>query len=111
MDKLLTLNKQTLVDLIGNEPEELYQFRLRFLQQAKESLKKLVQLYNADSYNEIKEEAHFLKTSAKAIGAEKTAQFLQQLEHEALNGHKINCKLLIKNINSEIKLVYQESKQ
>ncbi|ATC93739.1 Hpt domain-containing protein [Pseudoalteromonas tunicata] len=110
MKQLKTLNPQTLKDLIGNEPNEIIQFRIRFLQQAQDNLKALVTQFNHDQFDEIKENAHFLKTSAKAIGAEVTADLLQQLEICALNQQKKRCKFLIKSITDEIKLVYQECK-
>lgn len=111
MTQLQTLNAQTLIDLLGDEPQAHLKFRISFLQQAQTSLKKLVLLYNKSEFNELKEEAHYLKTSAKAIGAEKVAHALQQLEEYALKNKKVQCKQLIQNINAEVKLVYKECKQ
>lgn len=110
IEQLKTLNKQTLINIIGNEPEERLKFIASFLKQSQESLKKFVQLYNQDDYSNIREEAHFLKTSANAVGAEKVGDILQQLEDYAVESHKAKCKILIQHINVEVKQVYVEFK-
>jgi HPt (histidine-containing phosphotransfer) domain-containing protein len=110
IEQLQTLNKQTLINIIGDEPSERLKFIASFLKQSQESLKKFVQLYNQDDYSNIREEAHFLKTSANAIGAEKVGDILQQLEDYAVESHKAKCKILIQHINVEVKQVYVEFK-
>lgn len=110
MKPLQILNKQTLIDILGDEPSEHLKFIASFLTQAQESLKKLVQLYNHNDYSNIREEAHFLKTSANAVGAEKVGDILQQLEDYAVESHKAKCKILIQHINVEVKQVYVEFK-
>ena len=110
IEQLQTLNKQTLINIIGDEPDERLKFLASFLKQSQISLKKFVQLYNQDDYLNIREEAHFLKTSANAIGAEKVGDILQQLEENAVESHKTKCKILIQHINVEVKQVYVKFK-
>lgn len=66
MKQLKTLNPQTLKDLIGNEPNEIIQFRIRFLQQAQDNLKALVTQFNHDQFDEIKENAHFFENISQS---------------------------------------------
>ena len=102
------LNRQTMQDLVGDDAELIKQFETDFLKQAKTSLGKIVQLFNDNQLPEIKEEAHFLKTSARAIGAEQAAELLQELEYAGLAADKGECKALIVKLNQAVKLVYGE---
>ena len=105
---LQVLNKHTLVSLIGDDTAMIKKFETDFIKQAKTSLKEISQLYNAGELKPIKEVAHFLKTSAKAVGAEVTADYLQQLENSALALEKNKCRLLIIEISNSVKAVYKE---
>ncbi len=100
------LNRNVIISLIGDDKPLIRQFELEFLQQAKISMKKIAEYFGAQQFSEIKEEAHFLKTSAKAVGAEQTADLLENLEHTALDNDIQNCKLLIIQISNSIKHVY-----
>jgi HPt (histidine-containing phosphotransfer) domain-containing protein len=100
------LNKNVMYDLVGDDEALIRKFEIEFLHQAKASIEKLSKAYKASNFNEIKEEAHFLKTSAKAVGAEQSADYLQQLEDESLNGNKEKCKTFIILINNAVKDVY-----
>ncbi|WP_448549319.1 Hpt domain-containing protein [Thalassotalea fusca] len=100
------LDRSVITALIGDDTELARKFELEFLKQAKESLKKLTELFNANDFNQIKEEAHFLKTSAKAVGAQTTATLLQQLEQISEQKDKAKSKELINQISHAIKQVY-----
>lgn len=99
-----------MVDLIGDDAEMMRKFEIQFLQQAKASLEKITVLFNKNKIAEIKEEAHFLKTSAKAVGAEQTADLLEALELIDLDKDKDKdkkqCKERIILINRSLKQVY-----
>jgi len=105
---LAILNRNVMVELIGDDESLIKQFEMEFLRQAKLSLGKIVTLYNQSEIRAIKEEAHFLKTSAKAVGAEQTAELLQQLEVLSLDSNKPECKKVIVNISESVKKVYGE---
>lgn len=105
-NNLEVLNRNVMFDLIGDDKVLMKKFEIEFLQQAKITIGKLSSAYSDSNYNEIKEQAHFLKTSAKAIGAELSADYLQQLEEQSLNKNKEQCKNLIILINGSIKQVY-----
>ena len=89
------LNREIMIDLIGNEPELIKQFEIDFLKQAKVSLQKIADMYNASQIAAIAEEAHFLKTSAKAVGAEQISHLLQALEMSGSAQNKPACRDLI----------------
>jgi HPt (histidine-containing phosphotransfer) domain-containing protein len=105
-NNLKILNRNVMFELIGDDEALMKKFEIEFLQQAKKSIAQLSSAYTAANFTEIKEAAHFLKTSAKAVGAEITADYLQQLEDESLNNNKEQCKALIISINSSVKSVY-----
>lgn len=105
---LAVLNKNVMHDLIGDDVILAKQFEMEFLKQAKLSLSKIVKFFNSNELTAIKEEAHFLKTSAKAIGAEVTADLLQQLEVQSLESNKTDCKDTIVKVSDSVKQVYGE---
>lgn len=102
------LNTNVLTGLIGDDdPALIRKFQVDFLKQAKESMAKIIALYKNTQLPEIKEEAHFLKTSAKAIGAEQVGMLLESLEKVALANDSDECRLHIVQINNGIKRVYE----
>jgi len=103
---LQVLNRNVMIQLIGNEPEMIRQFEIDFLKQAKVSLRKILAMYNDSQILEIQEEAHFLKTSAKAVGAEQTSYLLQALEQSGLDQDKAKCKTLILQIKEALQSVH-----
>jgi HPt (histidine-containing phosphotransfer) domain-containing protein len=104
--ELQILNRSVMRDLIGDDEALARKFEIEFLQQGKVSVNKLTVSYNNQNFIEIKEEAHFLKTSAKAVGAEQTAELLETLEHLAANENIAECKQKIILINVSLKHVY-----
>jgi len=94
--------------LIGDDIQLIKQFEIDFLKQAKQSLGKIVKLFNEGNIKPIQEEAHFLKTSAKAIGAEQTADLLQELEMLSLEQNIAGCGKLIQSVSQSVKLVHGE---
>lgn len=102
------LNTQTLTGLIGeDDPALIRKFQVDFLKQAKESMAKIVALFKNNQLSQIKEEAHFLKTSAKAIGAEQVGFLLEAMEKIALEGNSDKCRQQIVQINDGVKKVYE----
>jgi len=101
------LNKDVMINLIGNEPETIKQFEVDFIKQAHQAMKTIITQYNTNNFAEIKETAHFLKTSAHAIGAEQTAALLEKLEEISASHDKEKCKEYIILINNAIKQVYK----
>lgn len=95
-----------MLDLIGDDPVMIRQFEIDFLKQAKESLLKIIQMYNQGSLIGVKEEAHFLKTSAAAVGAEQTSHLLKALENSGNAEDKPQCKNLILKLKVSLKQVH-----
>jgi HPt (histidine-containing phosphotransfer) domain-containing protein len=106
--ELKILNRDVMRALIGDDVELARKFEIEFLQQAKVSLKKIVEFFNGGNLLAIKEEAHFLKTSAKAVGAEQTGELLECLENIALDSDKEQYKEKIVLISQTIKKFYGE---
>ncbi|WP_076407462.1 Hpt domain-containing protein [Shewanella sp. UCD-KL12] len=100
------LNRNVMIELIGDEPELIRQFEIDFLKQAKSSLQKIADLYNRSKFSDIKEEAHFLKTSAKAVGAEQVSHLLQTLEESGNELNKPECRELILNIKVALQQIH-----
>ncbi|CAH9050451.1 hypothetical protein PSECIP111951_00195 [Pseudoalteromonas holothuriae] len=111
LDSLKTLNEDVMLELLGDDRDEINSFRQQFLVQAKNSLQKIAGYYRQNQIKAIKDEAHYLKTSAKAIGAERCAYYLQQLEdttqtHATENIRKQQCRAYIESLSNEIKSVF-----
>ena len=105
--QMQVLNRDVMKNLIGEDDLALIRkFEIEFLQQAQVSMAKIVKTYGANNLAAIKEEAHFLKTSAKAVGAEQVASLLESLEKVSLKKEKENCKQHIVLITQALKAVY-----
>ncbi|AQS39704.1 Hpt domain-containing protein [Shewanella psychrophila] len=100
------LNRNIMIDLIGDEPDLIKQFEIDFLNQAKISLQNIADMYNTSRLHEIKEEAHFLKTSAKAVGAEQISHLLQALEVSGSEHNKPECRELILKTKVALQQIY-----
>ncbi|NRD75722.1 Hpt domain-containing protein [Shewanella sp. VB17] len=105
---LKILNRHTMLDLIGDDSVMIHKFQTHFLEQATESLKKIIVFYHDEAFAEIKEQAHFLKTSAAAVGAEQSVHLLVLLEKSAEIKNKLQCSTLIENIEKALILVREE---
>ena len=107
MQEKQVLNNEVMFNLIGDDQPMAKKFKIEFLKQAKESLAEITAHFNQQQFSGINEVAHFLKTSAKAVGAEITAEHLQLLEQFALDQDLSNCKKEILSIHQAVKQVYE----
>lgn len=82
-EKLQVFNRNTMVELLGDDDSLIAQFIEQFLEQAKSCVPQLIHEFKAKEYTSLKETAHFFKTSAKAIGAEVVGEILQEIEYSA----------------------------
>lgn len=106
--QFVTFNPNVMVELIGDDHNKIKQFQVHFLRQANEYFGKLAGAYNHEQYAELKEHAHFLKTSANAIGAEKTGYYLATIESFAVKEDKFALKQLILKLKAELKALAKE---
>ncbi|KMT66238.1 Hpt domain-containing protein [Catenovulum maritimum] len=88
--------------LIGEEPELISEYQLEFYKQSITTLKEIALLFNKKDFQALKESAHFLKTSAKAIGAMRCASTLQALEDTAREANKQESYRLIMQLKTDI---------
>ncbi|KZN43972.1 Hpt domain-containing protein [Pseudoalteromonas luteoviolacea] len=107
-DELKTLNRNTIIDLVGDEPDKIRKFHAEFLAQAATVLKTIVQSFNINDFGELKSQAHFLKTSARAVGAERSAYFLETIERYSLTKNKSAIKQIIIKLNGEFIAIKKE---
>ncbi|MDK2596651.1 Hpt domain-containing protein [Pseudoalteromonas obscura] len=108
LDQLKTLNHNTIIELVGDEPAKIHKFHIEFLKQSSAILRTIIQSFNSDDFSEIKNQAHFLKTSAKAVGAERSAYFLETIESYSLERNKAAIKQVIIKLNGEFKAIKKE---
>ncbi|ALO44036.1 Hpt domain-containing protein [Pseudoalteromonas phenolica] len=108
--QLKTLNKATIIELIGDEPVKIRKFQFEFLGQSATLLKDIVTSFNKNDFSNIKEQAHYLKTSARAVGAERCAYFLESIELQSLSKNKSAIKQLLIKLNHELKAIQMELK-
>ncbi|WP_394226644.1 Hpt domain-containing protein [Pseudoalteromonas spongiae] len=104
----ITYNNKVMLELIGEDYEKIQQFQSEFLHQANVYFRKLVETYNQEQFDIVKQHAHFLKTSAKAIGAERTAYFLATIEKYASNKDKPALKQLLLKLKIELTVLAEE---
>ncbi|MFC3032754.1 Hpt domain-containing protein [Pseudoalteromonas fenneropenaei] len=107
LEQYRTINPAVIIELIGDDPKEIKEFQLNFLYQAKGCIQKMIQYYKTQDFAQLKGEAHYLKTSAKAIGAELCGHYLQQLEVLAAKEDLEQCKLQLARIAKELEAVKQ----
>jgi HPt (histidine-containing phosphotransfer) domain-containing protein len=102
-------NEQTVVNLVGNDQALIEKFKYRFIKQLEESIDSLLKCYQLEDCQKIKLEAHFLKSSAQSMGAEKLQNALVQLEKSAeqqqLDNSLAHINLLNRHLQ-ELKLVF-----
>ena len=101
-DSLAIYDSSILIGLVGDDVAVVADFQQQFIQQAIGCIKELTIAYNQKNSAEIKEKAHFLKTSAKAVGALRCAERLQQIENDALQQNFENVKQLIMQLKGDI---------
>jgi len=106
------LNKQTMIDLLGNDDDSIQYFRLQFVEQSEAILPELLEYLESGCFDKLQLKAHFLKTSAKAVGAEMTADSLYQLELSA-NAQDPKTSAMIMDslllLHTELKAIILES--
>lgn len=95
-------NKQAIMEFIGDDESSIREFVGEFVLQVRTSFKKLVEHYKASEYPELKAEAHYLKTSAGAVGAEILADDLQQLEYASVKQDVVSAGNLLRKIKTDI---------
>ncbi|WP_111977688.1 Hpt domain-containing protein [Algibacillus agarilyticus] len=91
-----------LSSLIGNEEDLINEYKQEFIKQSITSLKTIALNYNKHDYHAMKEDAHYLKTSAKALGALQCAQRLQAIENAALKEDKNLLKQLVMELKTDV---------
>lgn len=105
LDNLKTLNRTTIAELVGDEPDKIIKFQSEFLIQSHKILKQIIQSFNSSDFSGLKSHAHYLKTSAKAVGAERSAFYLETIESHCLEGNKAAMKQVIIKLNCEFKAI------
>ncbi|WP_394199787.1 Hpt domain-containing protein [Shewanella waksmanii] len=105
------LDTNVLIDLIGDDQQEIVNFQRQFMQQAQQSLKKLATSFNQSDFTEVKQEAHFLKTSARAIGALQVGEVLQMIENASLQEDKALTKELILSLKQALQSLIRAIQQ
>ncbi|MDK1288020.1 Hpt domain-containing protein [Pseudoalteromonas umbrosa] len=108
LDELKTLNRNTIIELVGDEPTKIAKFHVEFLKQASVVLKSIVKSFNISDFKELKSQAHYLKTSARAVGAERCAYFLETIESYSLDQNKPAIKQVIIKLNGEFGAIKKE---
>lgn len=107
-ESLAVLNRDIMKELIGDDMEYIKKCELDFIKQAQGTYNEIVGAFKQGDFRLIKDKAHFLKTSSKAIGAEQLSHLLQELEHRSLGADASGCKTLIVHTGKSIKTVYEE---
>ena len=105
---LKILNNETLIALVGDESSTLQKFQREFLLQSKQCLKTLVHEFNTQNFPSLVETAHYLKTSAKSVGAEQVSDTLQNLEKTGSHRDITATKKLLIQLQAQLNAVRKE---
>lgn len=108
IDLMLILNRQVMADLLGDDKQMIQQFERDFVAQAKSIVAEMIALIKLKQFVQLKAKAHYLKTSAKAIGAEQSAFWLQQIEHDCNEQHFEHCQTSLKSLMLTLQQVEKE---
>ncbi len=82
------INDKVMQALLGDDDESILEFKQQFLVQSAQCLMQMKDLLISEDLIELGFTAHFLKTSAQAIGAEQSAHLLAEIE-QAAKHHKL----------------------
>ncbi|CCQ11004.1 hypothetical protein PALB_18780 [Pseudoalteromonas luteoviolacea B = ATCC 29581] len=106
MTELQLLNDNVMRDLLGDDEECILDFKRQFLAQAENCLSEMQTFLAQGNFSKLKDRAHFLKTSARAIGAELSASALEVIEQQAQENNTMLCKAAL----IELKMLHKKLK-
>ncbi|WP_016955709.1 Hpt domain-containing protein [Catenovulum agarivorans] len=108
MSEIPVYDPKVLTSLIGDDQQSINEYKSEFLKQCVPSLRQIAAAFNNNDKNAVKEAAHYLKTSAKAVGALRCANRLQEIEDSALAEQRAELKQHITLLQQDIRDVKKE---
>ena len=108
MSEIPVYDPNVLTSLIGDDQESINEYKSEFIKQCVPSLREIAAAFNKNDKNAVKEAAHYLKTSAKAVGAMRCASRLQAIEDTALAEQRAELKQHITQLQMDIRDVKKE---
>lgn len=76
----MIFNQQVLRSLVGSDDSKAKRYCETFIEQVREVLPEIATMAQAEQLSDAYQRAHYLKTSAKAVGAEDMVEYLMQFE-------------------------------
>lgn len=107
-NNLPILDNKVLLGLLGGNKSQLRAFQLEFLLEASVTVEKISLAKNKVDFDSIKNMAHYLCSSATAVGASRFANTLMQLEESAEQREKSRCDECFLELLQQLKLVRKE---
>jgi HPt (histidine-containing phosphotransfer) domain-containing protein len=101
---------EALRDLVGDDIDEIKSIYAEFLEDLKQVFVKLIKSTKAKDYPAVKHDAHYLKTSAYAVGTHKLAKLLESIESAALKEDDSTLLFCIGELKEEAIKVQTEIK-
>ncbi|MER2491998.1 Hpt domain-containing protein [Catenovulum sediminis] len=108
MSEIPIYDPEVLVSLIGDDQPLIEEYKKEFVKQCVPTLRGIAAAFNKNENTEVKDQAHYLKTSAKAIGAMRCAARLQKIEDCALSDDRVSLKQHITLLQNDIRDVKKE---
>ncbi len=96
-------NRQPLIDLIGDNESLIAEYQQAFMRQALNSLDALASKLDHHDFSGVKETAHFLKTSARVVGADYILECLDKLENAALSYSLAACRGCMEKLSHAVR--------
>ena len=95
----MIFNQENLSSLVGNDDAIGRRYCETFMDQVREVLPEIAQMAQAEQLSDAYQRAHYLKTSAKAVGAEEMVEHLVQFEDLCKQEKLDSCIELVGKIN------------
>lgn len=88
-------------DLVGDDADEIKSIYLEFLQELKQVFVEIIKMTKRKDFSGVKDQAHYLKTSAYGVGTHKLAKLLGAVESAALNEDMATILFCVGQIKDE----------
>jgi len=94
------INSSTLVEALGNKPEQIKKFLLLFLASSKEGLEEINKALNKTDLKSASDIGHRIKSAAQTVGAFDFAELCYQLEQLKHDGDIQTAKVVFTKMQS-----------
>lgn len=96
------LDEQMLIDLIGEDADEIKSIYADFMDDVKSALPKLANAARENDSVSLRQVAHYLKTSSSGVGAMRLTELLSDIEIKSANPESDDFRRCIFRLKDEV---------